>query len=374
MIPRREEAVRLRAQGMSLTKIGLEMGISRQRVGQLLAPAERAHEPTVRQVMPAPAPKAPDELTLQIIRLYEEGLTDADIARTLGISEGVAGDRRRRAGVKGRPTTPRLVPCDVERLLTMARAGAAYADLGAEFGLSPLYVTVLLRKHGFRRHARSAPAASSDDILRLHNEGRKAADIADALKIPRARVYRALHRKGVMPIPSGSFMTKDDLPIVVEMLLAGETRATIAETAGVSLYHVGMTAYRLRRRALREKMAALQVGNARRAHHVNRHTERRPVCYRADVLRLHGEGKSASATAETLGIRRELVYGILSREGVTLNPCRPILPDDDLAVVVTMLRAGTDPKTIAKEVGVPVYRVTKAAYMLRCLAVQKATP
>lgn len=311
-----------------------------------------------------------DELTSQIVALYEEGLTDADVARTLGISEGVAGDRRRRAGVKGRPTTPRLVPCEVDRLLEMARAGAAYADLGVEFGLSPLYVTVILRKHGFRRYARSSP----DDILSMHNEGRKVADIADALKIPRARVYRTLHRKGAMPIPSGSFMTKDDLPIVVEMLLAGERRATIAEAAGVSLYHVGMTAYRLRRHALREKLAALQVNNARRAHHVNARTESRPACYRGDVLRLHGEGKGAPAIAEALGIRRELVYGILSREGVTLNPCRPILPDDDLAVVVKMLRAGTDPKTIAKEVGVPVYRVTKAAYMLRCLAVQKATP
>ena len=315
-----------------------------------------------------------DELTSQIVALYEEGLTDADVARTLGISEGAPGDSPRRAGVKGRPTMPRLVPCDVERLLTMARAGVAYADLGAEFGLSPRYVTVLLRKHGFRRYAGSSPPASPDDILRLHNEGRKAADIADTLKIPRARVYRTLHRKGAMPIPSGSFMTKDDLPIVVEMLLAGETRTTIAEAAGVSLYHVGMTAYRLRRRALQEKLAALQVGSVRRAHHVNRLTESRPACYRGDVLRLHGEGKSARVVAEALGIRRELVYGILSREGVTLNPCRPILPDDDLAVVVKMLRAGTDPKTIAKEVGVPVYRVTKAAYMLRCLAVQKATP
>jgi DNA-binding CsgD family transcriptional regulator len=254
MNPRREEAKRLRAQGMSLSQIGRVIGVSRQRVAQLLAPP--------------PECKPRNDRRQAIVSLYEEGLTDADIARTLGVCLATVSKHRRGAGIKGRKCTPLLVPCEVDRLLEMVRAGVRYAAIGEAFGISRELVGTIARKHGVRRATARTPApmgrtAQADitpppaprkphadphraDVLRLHSEGKAAKVIAQELEIPCAWVYRTLSKAGVKPNRTGSFLTKACLPIVVTMLRAGESRKAIAEAVGVSLYQIGIIAYRLR--------------------------------------------------------------------------------------------------------------------------------
>jgi DNA-binding CsgD family transcriptional regulator len=144
MSPRREEAARLRAQGMTFAQIGKVMGISRVRAFNLLRPPK----PSSRRIMPDDA---------VIIALYAGGRTDADVAREVGVSVSYVRRVRRRHAVQGRSGKPsRFTPGDVERLLVMAKSGATYATISEELDISPGYACEICAKHGIRRRARKA--------------------------------------------------------------------------------------------------------------------------------------------------------------------------------------------------------------------------
>ena len=147
----RERARNLRAQGMTLAQIGREMGLTKQRVHQIFEgqtpPRPETHQTIKRTLNGDPMP---DDAVF--LALYEEGLTDGDVARVLGVHYWQARDLRRRAGVKARQGRPSvLAPCDLERLLEMARNGAIGAELAAEFGINMHYANYLCRKHGLNR-------------------------------------------------------------------------------------------------------------------------------------------------------------------------------------------------------------------------------
>ncbi len=137
MNPRREEAKRLRAQGMTFAQIGEALGVSRVRAFNLC----RTPDPPSR-IMPDDA---------VIVALYESGLTDADVAQEFGVSAHHVWRVRYRHGVQGHDRVSRLAPCDLERLLEMARAGLTYATIGAEFEISRAYARAICAKHGIRR-------------------------------------------------------------------------------------------------------------------------------------------------------------------------------------------------------------------------------
>ena len=136
----RAEVLRLHAEGLTNRAIARRVGRSYERVRQLLK-----EEGLTRNPYCAPSHEA------AIVTLYEQGLTDADIAQELGMCEAWAGQVRRRAGVQGRTTPPKLAPVEVERLLTLARQGWRQVDIAAEVGLSQGKVSDIMRRHGIER-------------------------------------------------------------------------------------------------------------------------------------------------------------------------------------------------------------------------------
>ena len=144
MSARREEAARLRAQGMTFAQIGAALGISRVRAFNLLRPPK----PSSRRIMPDDA---------VIVALYAGGRTDAEVAQEVGVSVSHVRRVRHRHAVQGREGKPsRFAPSEIERLLVMAKSGATFTMISQEFGISRGYACEICMKHGIRRRARKA--------------------------------------------------------------------------------------------------------------------------------------------------------------------------------------------------------------------------
>ena len=147
MTPRQEEARRLALAGLTVKQIAVEIGITRQGVENCLK---------ATGTQPHRVVKYTDD---QIIAFHQDGLTDIDIARELGICTETVLKVRHRLGLKAHGSIPVLGPSEVERLLTRAREGARQVDLAKEFNIAQRTVSTYLIKHGIRRdrqHIRKA--------------------------------------------------------------------------------------------------------------------------------------------------------------------------------------------------------------------------
>lgn len=227
----REVARNLRAQGMSLAQIGREMGVSRERARQLLAPMK-------------PLRVMPDDAV--IVALYEEGLTDSDVAQEVGVSRQHILRVRTRLGVQGRRgSPPRLVPCEVERLIEMAQGGATDEELSAAFNVSVTHAARIRCAHGLKRQTgrrkgvpargvcksrpspvtRDKPAITPTDreIAQLRRCGLTCTAIGRLLGLNRNYVRGAIQRAGEQAIAPP---TLADLR-VLSALLAPSTRAPV---------------------------------------------------------------------------------------------------------------------------------------------------
>lgn len=143
MTPRQEEARRLALSGLLNTEIAVQMGISRQGVHNLL------------KATGTPSNRHPKPDAEQIVTLYQQGLTDGDIAQETGWCKATVQYTRYRAGTRGRiGGQPVLVPCEVERLCRLAREGWTQIELATEFGVNQTLISKTLIKHGLRRQTK----------------------------------------------------------------------------------------------------------------------------------------------------------------------------------------------------------------------------
>jgi predicted transcriptional regulator len=142
MTPRQEEARRLALSGLTVKQIAAEMKCSRQGVEKYLK---------ATGTQPHRVVKYTDE---QIVTLHQEGLTDPDIARELGICVNTVLKVRHRLGIKTHYRTPILSSVDVKRLLSLAKQGWRQVDLAEEFGVHQSCISKLLIKYGLRRQTK----------------------------------------------------------------------------------------------------------------------------------------------------------------------------------------------------------------------------
>ncbi len=128
--------------GLTVKQIAAEMKCSRQSVETYLK---------ATGTQPHRVVKYTDE---QIVNLHQNGLTDADIARELGICVNTVLNVRHRLGIKAHDRVPVLTSQDVKRLLHLARQGWRQTDLADEFGVHQSCISKLLIKHGMRRQTK----------------------------------------------------------------------------------------------------------------------------------------------------------------------------------------------------------------------------
>lgn len=142
MTPRQEEARRLALSGLTVKQIAAEMKCSRQGVEKYLK---------ATGTQPHRVVKYTDD---QIATLHQDGLTDIDIARELGICTETVLKVRHRLGLKAHGSIPVLGPSEVECLLSRAREGVSQVDLAKEFGIAQPTISTYLIKHGQRRQTK----------------------------------------------------------------------------------------------------------------------------------------------------------------------------------------------------------------------------
>lgn len=174
MTPRQEEARRLALSGLLNTEIAVQLGITRQSVHELLkatgTPSNSHHKP--------------NKYDADVIRLYDMGWSQADIARELGIRQQLA------------------------------------SRIMVRLGLRTQHI----------------PIASDEQIVGLYQDGMSYRDIASNLKLSHGLVWRTLHRMNV-PMRSGEFdrcLNQTQIDDVVTQSRDGVTVKTLAKSFNCS--------------------------------------------------------------------------------------------------------------------------------------------
>lgn len=188
MTPRQAEARRLALDGLTLNEIAAEMGVTRQAVQQLLKATDTTARRSPGNCRPSPTPE-------EVVALYQEGLTDEDVARMFGISQYTVRDRRRKAGVKGcGGVPPRFTPTDVDRIVALHHEGWSQMKIAAEYGADQTTVSRTLRKRGIRQ---DRPPTDADRIIDLALKGMRQVDIAAEVGVSTGTVGATLRKNGL---------------------------------------------------------------------------------------------------------------------------------------------------------------------------------
>lgn len=156
---------------------------------------------------PAPLPGGrrrvvdPDEA----VRLYQQGLTNFEIAETFGVTPLRISQVLRGAGV----SRPRGAPPKVSRedVLRLHGQGLSPREIAPQVGASAVRVSQLIAEAGLRPHAAPlAPTARDieaarrrEQVLELHREGLPVAEIAERMEVTPVTVYRILGEEGLRP-------------------------------------------------------------------------------------------------------------------------------------------------------------------------------
>jgi transposase len=185
---------------------------------------------------PSPATTRADVRDDQIVRLYEQGHTAAEIADHLGCSTSLVYFRLERRGIARRPRAPRGCrrPADAQLAHLYWDCGLSLRDLAGRYGVSRQAVHGWLIAAGIERRpagARSV-ACDGDDPVSLYRAGWSAPAIVDRVGCSPSTIYRHLEGAGVPRRTASARVGRQDL---IEALDRGLSAPDIAAVLGVSV-------------------------------------------------------------------------------------------------------------------------------------------
>lgn len=89
----------------------------------------------------------------RIVRLYQDGLTYADITTELGVYRDMILQALKHHGIQTRHAGPahKLVQCEIDCVLKMVREGRLRKEIADEFGVNEGTITAIINMNGGRR-------------------------------------------------------------------------------------------------------------------------------------------------------------------------------------------------------------------------------
>jgi transposase-like protein len=188
MTPRQAECAQLYRSGESIRVIGKRLGISFQRVSQLL---QSARVPT------RPLWKVGDHQIDRIERYYASGLSATDVARRVKMPVGTVLTILHKIGVSLRPasfyTTTYREQCP--RAATLYDMGFSSTELSRILGCSQAHAHRLARVGGATMRPRGSGGRPAPDITKsraidLLSRGATVAEVSVALRVAHSTVRR----------------------------------------------------------------------------------------------------------------------------------------------------------------------------------------
>ena len=179
------QILRLRRSGMSLREIGRTVGLSRERVSQLL---ETHGDPYTNKIRT----RSLEARRVAIIRLFHQGLSQQAIAAELGMKSYTrVGDVLREAGLSRRAQMEEQKRVKDAEILALRQQGLNYGAIVERLGLASKHVVA---KSLARSGVKWKEPTNGDEVLRLRLEGLSPSQIAMRLGITSRRVLYALQK------------------------------------------------------------------------------------------------------------------------------------------------------------------------------------
>ncbi len=186
----------------AVLETGQSLGAQLRELDQVLA--SRPSPPNPIGNPGRPRTVDPDEA----VRLYQQGLTNFEIAEMFGVTPLRVSQVLRAAGVsRPRGAPPRISREDVLRL---HEQGLSPREIAPQVGASAVRVAQLISEAGLEPH--SAPLAPTardleaarrrEQVLDLHGKGLPAGEIAQRMDVTPVTVYRILGEEGLRPNPT----------------------------------------------------------------------------------------------------------------------------------------------------------------------------
>jgi hypothetical protein len=155
-----ERAKQLYAEGRTLEQAGKAVGVSGATVGKRFHDYGIATRKPFEAYRPPKQPRQPPGWFAEAVRLYNEGLSLAQVAERVGVCDRRVGDVFRRQGVKIRPRPvagPQLTPDEAHDAVLLHRHGHSLERIAGLMKVSPWTVRKVLDYA--KRHAPAGEAA-----------------------------------------------------------------------------------------------------------------------------------------------------------------------------------------------------------------------
>jgi len=187
-----EKMTRLADEEMSAGQIAEALGLTR---GQVLG---KMHRLGLKTKTP---PKKPLNAALveKMTELADQGMSAAQIARTLGVTRGQVLGKMRRLDLKTK--NPPKKPVDtalVEKMTELADQRLSASQIGKALGLTRNQVMYRMRQFGLKTNSKPEwPAGAAEKMTELISQGLSHSGIAKALGLTRGQVLGRMHRLGL---------------------------------------------------------------------------------------------------------------------------------------------------------------------------------
>ena len=182
----------LRKKNLSYRAIGAEVGLSKERIRQILHEAGMFYDPAERQ-------KRSEARCQRVLKLNREGLTQQQIADQLGLKAHTSvGDILRRSGVSSWEDQRLRNRVNDRAILRLRNKGMTYQQIADRKGLPSTSAVYQSLKRSNATTPMSTERLDLEEAIRLRHAGLSHREIANLLGASVSVVSNALSRAGVV--------------------------------------------------------------------------------------------------------------------------------------------------------------------------------
>lgn len=137
-----------------------------------------------------------EQKSVEIARLYQQGMSQMDVARHLGVSRGAVRYHLRYQRVAVR--TDRFLHMDIDAVVRAYLGGESSESIARRMGVSSSTIRSRLHARGVRRRVPTTGPLDPEDIVRAYDAGMTLSTIARARHTSERRVSAMLRDRGVV--------------------------------------------------------------------------------------------------------------------------------------------------------------------------------